>query len=138
MWSLTFQTSGGQIWGLYSNKGSRKKAKRRDVFRQVPEEPFVVPLGTVQLVRSGSDLTILANMLMVHKALNAAEQLTVTGGWGAEVTARLVETAFYHLDAPIARLAAPDTPAPCSHSLERIYVPQRENIVERARNLVRK
>jgi pyruvate/2-oxoglutarate/acetoin dehydrogenase E1 component len=33
-----------------------------------------VPLGTVVVRRPGSHLTILANMLMTHRALAAAEQ----------------------------------------------------------------
>ena len=38
-----------------------------------------MPLGTVAVRRAGSDLTILANMLMVHRALAAAEQLAREG-----------------------------------------------------------
>ena len=63
------------------------------------------------------------------------EEDNLTGGWGAEVAARLTEAAFYDLNAPILRLAAPDTPLPCAHLLEREYVPSVERIVDGARRV---
>jgi pyruvate dehydrogenase E1 component beta subunit len=38
-----------------------------------------VPIGRAAIAREGRDLTILANMLMVHRALSAAEQLAAAG-----------------------------------------------------------
>jgi 2-oxoisovalerate dehydrogenase E1 component beta subunit len=53
-----------------------------------------------------------------------------TLGIGAEVSAILAEEAFDCLDAPIARVAAPDVPAiPFSHPLEKFYLPNVEKIV---------
>ena len=60
-----------------------------------------------------------------------------TGGWGAEVASRLSEAAFYDLDAPIVRLAAPDTPLPCAHPLELEYVPSVERIIDGARQVMK-
>ncbi len=161
---------------LYGAKGGRKEKTSLDVSMEVPEGDYEVPLGSVAVRREGADVTILANMLMLHRALAAAEQLategigaevidmrclvpldmetilrsvaktnrvliveedTLTGGWGAELAARLGEAAFYDLDAPIARLAAPDTPLPCAPALEREYVPSVERVVEHARRLVK-
>lgn len=53
----------------------------------------------------------------------------VTGGWGAEVAALLGEHAFYHLDAPITRVAAPDTLAPAAPVLEQEYLPSVERVI---------
>jgi pyruvate dehydrogenase E1 component beta subunit len=53
------------------------------------------------------------------------------------VAARLGETAFDHLDAPIRRLGAPDTPLPCALALERAYVPSVAQISDAGRRLVR-
>jgi acetoin:2,6-dichlorophenolindophenol oxidoreductase subunit beta len=161
---------------LYGGKGGRKEKTSLDLVGDVPAAEYEVPLGTVVVRRPGRDLTILANMLMVHRALAAVEQLaaegidaevidvrclvpldletirqsalkttriliveedTLTGGWGAEVAARLTEAAFYHLDAPIRRLAAPDAPLPCAAVLERAYVPSVERIAGAARRLAR-
>ena len=53
---------------------------------------------------------------------------TRTAGFGAEIAATVAEEAFEHLDAPIARLAAPDCPVPFSPPLERRYIPQVEDV----------
>ena len=147
-----------------------------DPVMDVPCGDYEVPLGSVAVRRSGADLTIVANMLMLHRALGAAEELsgrgieaevidmrcllpldmetvevsarktkrvliveedTLTGGWGAEVAARLGETLFHHLEEPVQRVAAPDTALPCATVLEREYVPSVERIVEAAMGLSR-
>jgi len=45
----------------------------------VPEEPYAIPLGSADVKREGSDVTIVATMLMVHKALAAAALLAEQG-----------------------------------------------------------
>jgi pyruvate dehydrogenase E1 component beta subunit len=64
------------------------------------------------------------------------EEDNLTGGWGAEAAARINEAAFFYLDAPVARVAAPDTPIPCASALERVYVPGVDRIVKAARELL--
>jgi 2-oxoisovalerate dehydrogenase E1 component beta subunit len=49
---------------------------------------------------------------------------TRTGGFGGEIAARIAERAFEHLDAPIRRVAAKDTPAPHAPQLEDAFLPQ--------------
>ncbi|HQK94032.1 MAG TPA: alpha-ketoacid dehydrogenase subunit beta [Armatimonadota bacterium] len=51
-----------------------------------------------------------------------------TGGWAGEVAAEIQEKAFGHLDAPIHRVTAPDTPVPFAPVMERFYVPGRDDI----------
>ncbi len=46
---------------------------------EVPEEEYTVPFGEADVKRTGSDVTIVAWSLMVHKALEAAEQLAAEG-----------------------------------------------------------
>ena len=64
------------------------------------------------------------------------EEDNLTGGWGAEVAAELAESSFFDLDAPLMRIAAPDTPLPCSTRLESAYVPSVEKIVLACRRLL--
>jgi pyruvate dehydrogenase E1 component beta subunit len=59
--------------------------------------------------------------LVVHEA-------TLTGGFGAEVVATIQEEAFWSLEAPIGRVAAPDTPYPIA-SVEEFYVPSVERVL---------
>jgi pyruvate dehydrogenase E1 component beta subunit len=46
---------------------------------EVPEEPYAIPLGKADIVRPGSNFTIVATGRMVHEALAAAERLTEDG-----------------------------------------------------------
>lgn len=46
-----------------------------DVEGPVPERPYEIPLGVANLVREGSDVTIVATGLMVSKAVEAADRL---------------------------------------------------------------
>src|SRR3989304_3528901 len=45
----------------------------------VPEEPYTVPFGQADVKRAGTDLTIVAVALMVHRSLDAAELLAQEG-----------------------------------------------------------
>jgi 2-oxoisovalerate dehydrogenase E1 component beta subunit len=60
---------------------------------------------------------------------------TRTGGFGAEIAATIAEEAFEDLDAPVKRIAAPDTPVPFSPVLEKAYIPQVEDVVAGLREL---
>ena len=61
---------------------------------------------------------------------------TRTGGFGAEIAATIAEEAFEDLDAPIKRIAAPDTPVPFSPELEKAYIPQVEDVLAGLKALV--
>lgn len=45
----------------------------------VPEDVYSIPFGAADIKRSGRDVTIIATMLMVHRALVAADQLAAEG-----------------------------------------------------------
>ena len=46
---------------------------------EVPEKPYAIPFGEASIVRDGSDVSIITYGLMVHRALDAAQQLTKQG-----------------------------------------------------------
>jgi 2-oxoisovalerate dehydrogenase E1 component beta subunit len=60
---------------------------------------------------------------------------TRTGGFGAEIAASIAEEAFEDLDAPVKRIAAPDTPVPFSPVLEKAFIPQVDDVVAGLREL---
>jgi 2-oxoisovalerate dehydrogenase E1 component beta subunit len=136
----------------------------RRIKEHVPEDPDVlVPIGSAAVKREGTDVSVITYGAMVHKTLEAAENLAQRGvsaevvdlrtivpldeetvlesvaktsralvvyeshrflGVGAEVAATIAERAFEHLDAPVERLAPPNTPVPFSPTLEDAYLPQ--------------
>ena len=55
-------------------------------------------------------------MLVLHED-------TRTGGFGAEIAATIAEEVFESLDAPVKRIAAPDSPVPFSPPLEKAFHP---------------
>jgi len=66
--------------------------------------------------------------------------VTVEEGWpfagiGAELAATMMEESFDWLDAPLKRVAGKDVPLPYAANLERLAVPQVEDIVAAAREV---
>lgn len=64
--------------------------------------------------------------------------VTVEEGWpqagvGAEICASVVEESFDYLDAPIERISGADVPMPYAANLERLALPQIEDIVRAAK-----
>jgi len=141
----------------------------------VPEEEYTVPFGVADVKREGKDVTIVATLYMVHKALAAAKELgeqrieaevidprTIapldkkaiinsvkktgklvivsedckTAGISAEIAALVAEEALDYLDAPIKRVAEPDTPIPFSPPLEQFVIPNEKNIIKAVKEIV--
>lgn len=50
-----------------------------DLEGEVPEDIYTIPLGKADVKRQGCDVTVIATMAMVHKALEAAEELSKEG-----------------------------------------------------------
>ena len=59
---------------LYGSKGATKEAGGIEVMAHVPEEEYLIPFGQAKIVRPGRDMTIVANLLMVHRSLQAARR----------------------------------------------------------------
>jgi len=80
--------------------------------------------------------TVCASVRKTSKVLLLHED-TRTGGLAGELAASISESVFEHLDAPIVRVTAPDTPIPYSPPLEDAFLPNAEKVVEKARWLFR-
>ena len=62
--------------------------------------------------------------------LIVADEGPVTCGVSAEMSAMIAEEAVEYLQAPILRVGSPDTPVPFSPPLEKIYIPDEEDVRE--------
>jgi len=49
------------------------------LIQKVPEEPYAIPFGKADIKRPGEDITVVATMMMIHKALRVAEDLAKKG-----------------------------------------------------------
>jgi pyruvate dehydrogenase E1 component subunit beta len=79
--------------------------------------------------------TIIDSVTRTHRAVIIDEGWR-SGGISAEITARIVEGAFYELDAPVARVCGAEVPIPYPQHLEQAAIPQVPAIVAAARGLV--
>ncbi len=66
--------------------------------------------------------------------------VTLEEGWpvagmGSEIAALMMEHAFDHLDAPVARVTGEDVPLPYAANLERLAIPDIERVVAAARSV---
>ena len=77
---------------------------------------------------------VLASVRKTSKALVLHED-TRTGGFGGEIAATIAEEVFEHLDAPVRRVTAPDSPVPFAPVLEKAFIPQVADVVAALRSL---
>ncbi len=78
--------------------------------------------------------TILESVKKTNKVI-VAHEATLTGGIGGDVAAFISEHCFEHLDGPIKRLAARDTPVPYSPPLEAHFLPNKDRMLQLIREL---
>jgi pyruvate/2-oxoglutarate/acetoin dehydrogenase E1 component len=64
---------------LYGSKGARSEKGALSPVGEVPEEEYLVQIGKGVVRRPGKDVTIVANLLMLYRALGAAETLSSQG-----------------------------------------------------------
>lgn len=80
--------------------------------------------------------TILTSLAKTHRLVIAHEAIQ-DFGVGAEIAAMAANEGFWHLDAPVARVAPPAMPSPYSPALERLWLPDTQDIAETVRRVAR-
>ena len=136
-----------------------------------PGDDYVLPFGHGNLLREGTDLTVVTWGAMVHRVLPAAERFAgvevidlrtiapwdramvlasvqktgrclvvhednITAGFGAEIVATIAKDAFWHLDAPVDRVAVEDVPMPYHPVLLDAVLPDSDHIAARIAQLL--
>jgi pyruvate dehydrogenase E1 component beta subunit len=76
--------------------------------------------------------TILASVAKTHRAV-IVDEAWKSGSLSAEIAARIMEGAFYELDAPVARVCGREVPMPYAKHMEDAALPQVPAIVQAAR-----
>jgi len=132
-----------------------------------PGDDYVLPFGRANVLRSGTDITVVTWGAMVHRSREAAARFgervelidlrtvapwdkaavlasvkktgrclivhedSLTAGFGAEIGATLAQESFWHLDAPVERLAPKDIPVAYHEDLLAALMPGVEEIADR-------
>lgn len=127
-----------------------KKINR--IYKQIPKTPKEVLTKKVEIfvkfefAKEGISAEVI-NLRSIRPldrpAINASVRktnrlVTVEEGFpqhgvGAEICASVVEESFAYLDAPVERITGADVPMPYAANLERMAVPQVEDIVRAAK-----
>jgi len=64
---------------LYGSKGARAESGTVDASSEIPEDDYEVPIGEAIVRREGTDITVIATLLMMHRSLQVAELLEEEG-----------------------------------------------------------
>ena len=89
----------------------------------------------LRTLRPLDEATILASVARTHRAVVVDEGWR-SGSLAAEVSARIMEGAFWELDAPVARVCSAEVPMPYAKHLEEAALPQVAGIIDAARGMV--
>ncbi|MEV0970861.1 alpha-ketoacid dehydrogenase subunit beta [Microtetraspora glauca] len=89
----------------------------------------------LRVLRPLDDATIMESIGRTHRAVIVDEGWR-SGGLSAEISARIMEQAFYQLDAPVQRVCTAEVPIPYARHLEEAAIPQVIGIVAAAREAV--
>ncbi|HXX74505.1 MAG TPA: alpha-ketoacid dehydrogenase subunit beta [Nitrospiraceae bacterium] len=117
-------TFGGSLW---------KALQAADTLAAEGIEADVIDL---RVLRPLDRATILASVSRTHRAVIIDEGWR-TGSFAAEISAQIMEGAFYDLDGPVARVCSVEVPIPYAKHLEDAALPQSEKIVLTVRNMFR-
>ncbi|NCC94648.1 MAG: alpha-ketoacid dehydrogenase subunit beta, partial [Opitutae bacterium] len=109
--------------------------KALDAARILAGEGIEAEVIDLRTLRPLDERTFLDSVARTHRALIVDEGWR-TGGISAEINARIMEGAFYELDAPVARLCSLEAPMPYARHLEEAVMPQTDRIVDIVRNMV--
>ena len=104
-------------------------ARQRSADRHLGVEADVIDLRSL---RPLDDATIIASVSKTRRAVIVDEGWR-SGSLSAEICTRIVEQAFWELDAPIGRVCSEEIPIPYARHLEEAAIPQVPKIVAAAK-----
>ncbi|HBY99324.1 MAG: pyruvate dehydrogenase complex E1 component subunit beta [Ardenticatenaceae bacterium] len=123
---------GNDVTIMAYSAGLFKALEAAELLAEEGIEAEVVDLRTL---RPLDGKTFLASVAKTHRAVIVDEGWR-SGGVSAEISARIMEGAFYELDAPVERVCGAEVPMPYARHLEQAALPQAETIVATVRRMV--
>ncbi len=109
--------------------------KTLEAAEALAEEGISAEVIDLRSLRPLDEATIIASVSRTRRALVVDEGWR-SGALAAEVSARIMEQAFWSLDAPVGRVCSAEVPIPYARHLEQAAIPQVPVIVAAARALL--
>ena len=109
--------------------------KTLDAAEALAGEGIEAEVIDLRSLRPLDDATLMASVARTHRALIVDEGWR-TGSLAGEISARIMEQAFWDLDAPVGRVCTAEVPIPYPKHLEDAALPQVPTIVAAARAIL--
>lgn len=109
--------------------------KSLDAAEALAKEGINAEVIDLRVLRPLDDAAIMGSVAETHRVLVVDEGWR-SGGIAAEISARIMEQAFYELDQPVRRLCSAEVPIPYAHHLEQAALPQLETIISAVHSLI--
>lgn len=122
---LTLITFGGSLW------------KGEEAAKQLAKEGIDVEVIDLRVLRPLDTKTFLASVAKTHRAIIVDEGWK-TGSFSAEISARIMEEAFFDLDAPVERICSAEVPVPYAKHMEEAALPRVDTLVRTIRKMMEK
>jgi pyruvate dehydrogenase E1 component beta subunit len=106
-----------------------------DAARQLADAGIEAEVVDLRTLRPLDDATIVASVARTRRAVIVDEGWR-SGSISGEISARIMEQAFYELDAPVMRVCTAEVPMPYPRHLEEAALPQPARIVAAVREVV--
>ncbi len=103
---------------------------------ELEKEGFSVEVLDLRTLAPLDDESIHASVRKTGKAI-VVHEANLTGGFGAEIAARISKSCFESLDAPVGRVGAEDCFPPYAGTLEAAILPSQEDVTEALTDLAR-
>ncbi|MGB5849466.1 MAG: dehydrogenase E1 component subunit alpha/beta [Ignavibacteriaceae bacterium] len=104
--------------------------------KKLDDEGYSVEVIDIRTIIPLDEETIFNSVKKTNKVIVIHED-TLTGGFGAEIAARVADTCFQFLDGPVKRIAAKDSHIPYAPILEPAILPSRENVYNGIKDLLK-
>jgi pyruvate/2-oxoglutarate/acetoin dehydrogenase E1 component len=121
---ISLLTFGGSLW------------KALAAATQLAQEGIEAEVVDLRVLRPLDRDTIVSSVRKTHRAVVIDEGWR-TGSFAGEVSAQIMEEAFYDLDAPVARVCSEEVPIPYPKHLEDAALPSVEKILRTVRAICR-
>ena len=109
--------------------------KSLEAATRLAQEGIDCEVVDLRTLRPLDDATIMASVAKTHRVLVVDEDWR-SGSIAGEISARIMEQAFYELDQPVERLCGAEVPPPYSPQMEDASIPQVETIVAAVKGMV--